>query len=369
MRGTQPISRDNAGAAPRSDDGRFRLIVGALFAVAAGTAATSVAKADEGGVSFWIPGFFGSLAAAPLQPGFAVTAIDYYDSVKAGADVARARDVTIRGFNTNLNVNINADLNSHIDFGFLIPSYTFEQRFLGGQSTVMLLAGVGHVRTTLEGTIAGSLGPFGFSRFGSITDQTTAPSDLIPLYTLRWNAGVNNFMTYVTADMPVGSYDRTSLANTGIGHYTLDGGVGYTYLDTQNGHELSAVAGFTNNYINPYTNYKNGVDFHLDWGASQFLTKQVFVGAVGYVYNQLTGDSGSGDHVGPFESRVVGVGPQVGYIFPFGNSQGYLNLKAYEEFDYHDRPHGYNAWLTFSISPPAPTPPPSATPRTMTTMK
>jgi hypothetical protein len=68
MSGTQPISRDNAGAAPRSDDGRFRLIVGVLFAVAAGTAATSVAKADEGGVSFWIPGFFGSLAAAPLQP-------------------------------------------------------------------------------------------------------------------------------------------------------------------------------------------------------------------------------------------------------------------------------------------------------------
>jgi hypothetical protein len=67
MRGTQPISRDNTGATPRSD-GRFQLIVGMLFAVAAGTAATSVAKADEGGVSFWIPGFFGSLAAAPLQP-------------------------------------------------------------------------------------------------------------------------------------------------------------------------------------------------------------------------------------------------------------------------------------------------------------
>jgi len=29
----------------------------------------SGAKADEGGVSFWLPGFFGSLAAAPQQPG------------------------------------------------------------------------------------------------------------------------------------------------------------------------------------------------------------------------------------------------------------------------------------------------------------
>ena len=30
--------------------------------------------ADEGGVSFWIPGFFGSLAATPQQPGFSARA-------------------------------------------------------------------------------------------------------------------------------------------------------------------------------------------------------------------------------------------------------------------------------------------------------
>src|SRR5262249_26488710 len=28
----------------------------------------TIATADEGGVSFWLPGFFGSLAAAPQQP-------------------------------------------------------------------------------------------------------------------------------------------------------------------------------------------------------------------------------------------------------------------------------------------------------------
>jgi hypothetical protein len=50
----------------------------------------------------------------------------------------------------------------------------------------------------------------------------------------------------------------------------------------------------------------------------------------------------SGDHVGPFESRVIGVGPQIGYIFPLGSYQGYLNLKGYGEFDAHDRPSGYN---------------------------
>jgi hypothetical protein len=71
--------------------------------------------------------------------------------------------------------------------------------------------------------------------------------------------------------------------------------------------------------------------------------------------------------VGPFESRVIGVGPQIGYIFPLGASQGYVNLKGYGEFDAHDRPHGYNAWLTFSISPAAPTTPASVSPRMMMT--
>jgi hypothetical protein len=337
--------------------------VGLAFLLGGLMTAPTRTLADEGGVSFWLPGLFGSLAAAPQQPGWQVTAMNYYDAVKAGGDVALSRDITIKGFTTKLNANINANLNSHIDLGLLIPSYVFAQPILGGQATVSMLTVVGNVDTTLQGQIAGTLGPFGFSKFGSITDNVTAAGDLIPIFSLRWNEGVNNFMTYVTGDLPVGQYDRTSLANTGIGHYAFDGGAAYTYFNPQSGHELSAIAGLTYNYINPYTDYQNGIDFHLDWGMSQFLSKQVLIGAVGYVYNQLTGDSGSGDLVGPFKSRVIGVGPQIGYIFPLGNYQGYLNLKGYGEFDAHDRPSGYNAWLTLSISPPAPTPPPSASPR------
>ena len=72
---------------------------------------------------------------------------------------------------------------------------------------------------------------------------------------------------------------------------------------------------------------------HFDWGASQFVTQQIQVGLVGYIYDQLSCDSGSGDHVGCFESRVAGVGPQIGYFFPVGGMKGYINLKAYAEFD------------------------------------
>jgi hypothetical protein len=102
---------------------------------------------------------------------------------------------------------------------------------------------------------------------------------------------------------------------------------GRHYFDPQTGHEFSAVIGATYNLINPATQYKNGIDGHLDWGASQFLSVSLQVGAVGYVYDRLTGDSG------PFESRVIGIGPQSGYLFPVAGMQGYVNLKAYGEFD------------------------------------
>jgi hypothetical protein len=89
----------------------------------------------------------------------------------------------------------------------------------------------------------------------------------------------------------------------------------------------------------------------------------VFVGLVGYAYQQLTCDSGAGDRVGCFESRVFGIGPQLGYIFPIGTThQGYLNVKGYKEFEAENRPEGWNVWLTLAISPAAEPPPPAHTP-------
>ena len=171
-------------------------------------------------------------------------------------------------------------------------------------------------------------------------------------------------MTYVTGDIPVGAYDPSRLSNIGIGHWVVDGGLGYTYFNPQTGHELTAVAGLSYNFINPYTQYQNGLDFHLDWGASQFLTKQFQVGLVGYLYDQVSCDSGSGDRVGCFESRVASVGAQLGYIIPMGAVQGYVNLKGYKEFDAANRPEGWNVWLTFVLSPAPPTSTASPAPMT-----
>lgn len=115
------------------------------------------------------------------------------------------------------------------------------------------------------------------------------------------------------------------------------------------GHEFSAVAGFT--YKNQY---QNGIDFHVDWGASKFLSKQVFVGVVGYYYQQITDDFGQTPILGGFRSRSSALALNSDIYSRSGTCRGYLNLKAYGELDAANRPSGWNTWLTFSISPMAP---------------
>ena len=251
-----------------SAPGRSRLQLAAALLCVAVCSSSNFARADDGGVSFWVPGFFGSLAATPQQPGFSLALIYYHSSVSAGGDVAFARQVN-RG--------------------------------------VSMLIPYGRVRANVDATLTGAVGPFGFTVSGSREDAVTGFGDLAPMFNVRWNAGVHNFMTYITGNLTTGRYDPTRLANLGIGHNAIDAGGAYTYFNPQTRHEFSATLGFTYNFENVHTDYQNGIDMHLDVGASQVLTKQLQVGLVGYWYNQLSCDTGTGDRVGCFESRVAGI--------------------------------------------------------------
>jgi len=197
-------------------------------------------------------------------------------------------------------------------------------------------------------------GPIVATRSGVLADSLTSYGDVVPTVSLRWNQGVNNYMVYATGDIPVGDYNPTRLANLGIGHGTIDAGGAYTYFNPATGNEFSATAGFTYNFKNPDTQYRNGIDFHFDWGAAHFVSKQVFIGLAGYAYQQITDDSGQNPILGGFRSRVLGIGPQIGYIFPMGDMQGFLGLRGYGDFDAANRAPGWSTWLTFAISPAAP---------------
>lgn len=336
------------------------------LALVVAAATPKASFADEGGVSMWLPGIFGSLAAVPQQqPGWSWMSTYYHTTVSAGGAVVRAREITIGNFPVNVTATVNANLKAKADIGLFSGTYAFATPILGGQASVGLMGIYGRNATSLNGTLTGAItlpggGIIPFARSDSISDSVSGFGDLFPQFALRWNAGVHNYMTYITGDVPVGTYDSTRLANIGIGHGAIDGGVGYTYFNPQTGHEFSAVLGFTGNFKNPDTQYQNGVDMHLDWGASKFVTKEALVGLVGYVYKEIGCDSGSGDRVGCFQSQVVGIGPQIGFIFPVGSMQGYLNFKGYGEFAADNRPKGWNTWVTLVLSPAGAPPPPTS---------
>jgi hypothetical protein len=317
--------------------------LGSLCALASVTQPQQ-AQADAGGLSFWLPGTFGSLAATPTMPGWAYETIYVHLDQSAGAGKNFVTSGGIRG-------SVVAGLNAQADVLIEGVTYTSAMPVLGGQAAVSLLTAPGNLDVGINATLTG---PLGNSISGSRSDNRTTLSDVFYQGTLKWNQGVNNEMVYIAGNIPSGTYDNSRLANLSFGFPAVDFGAGYTYLDQKTGHEFSVVGGVTYSAINPDLQYQNGIDAHLDWAASQFVTKDVLVGVVGYYFQQLTADSGPGATLGAFRGMAVGVGPQVGFLFPVGDYQGYLNIKGYADVAVENRPQGWSTWVTFAISPKAP---------------
>jgi len=331
-----------------------KLRIGCAITLAALVLYPDVSHADESGISFWLPGQEGSLAATPTTPGWSIGAIYYHTNVNATGAAAAAREFQVGRFSPTVNINLNVSLSGQGDLAFVAPTYTFATPLFGGQASMTLAGIYGRSAARIAGTLTAAAGPIVTTRSGFLEDALTSYGDLYPTFKLKWNSGVNNYMFYATGDIPVGDYNPSRLANIGTGHGAIDLGGGYTYLNPATGDEFSGVAGFTYNFKNPDTQYQSGIDFHFDWGVSHFMSKQVFVGFVGYAYQQITDDFGQPAVLGGFRSRIFGIGPQLGYIFPIGDNQAFLGVKGYGELDAANRPSGWNTWLTFSISEAAP---------------
>jgi hypothetical protein len=313
----------------------------ALFTLCIVAGSIGRANADAGGVSFWLPGTFGSLAAAPGVPGWAASTIYLH----AQSSAQGSKEFIQRG-------SVVAGLDARADAIVQGFTYTFATPVLGGQAAVSVLGAAGSVNAGIDATLTG---PRGNTISGSATDNRTTFADVFYQGSLKWNQGVHNEMVYVSGNIPSSTYDSSRLANLSFGFVAVDGGAGYTYFDPKTGREISVVGGMTYSFMNHDLQYRNGIDFHVDWGASQFVSKNVQIGIAGYFFQQLTGDSGAGATLGDFKGRVLGIGPQIGFLFPVNDGyQGYLNLKAYKDFAAENRPEGYTAWVTLAISPAAP---------------
>lgn len=310
---------------------RFVLYATAV-ALACGTAVS--VKAEEGGSGQYISGAFSSaLDLTPNLPGFAVgTDFIFYDG-----SFSASRTLPVAG-------RLVAGLDANVYVFDIAGAYTFTPKALGAHYTV----GVCVPYIWMDATANVGVGPL----TRTIRDSTSNISDiaLVPVG-LDWTFGQVqlNFQSVVYA--PTGDFVVGALANPGKNHWMFDQTIGASFMSEKTGTEVSGFFGYAVSTENSATNYRNGDIIHLEGTLQQFFplgskTTLLGVGANGFLYQQVTGDSGSGATLGDFKGRAAGVGPVVTLIHIKGKSAMSLQFKWLPELDAEKRLSG--DWFWFS---------------------
>ncbi|MGV6805745.1 MAG: SphA family protein [Ruegeria sp.] len=305
----------------------LKVLLGSLTILAA---SIQTAAADESGVSFWLPGQYGSFAALPPETGFSMPLMTYAYTGDVSAD---------RVFQSGNQLRLGLDT----DFvaQFIIPTYSPDTEIWGAQPAFSLAFLPSYNSASANATLG--------SASGSISDSVTGFGDLYPAAQLFWARGVHNYMAYFTGNIPVGNYDPNRLSNLGLGHAAIDIGGAYTYANPDTGWEFSVTGGVTYNFENSDTNYRNGTSLHLDMAASRFVSETTHVGLVGFAYQQVSDDTGQSPILGDTKSRTFGIGPQIGWFFGDPERPSYFNIRAYKEFATRYRVEGGGVFFTLSF--------------------
>lgn len=308
--------------------------------VAAVLASTSIAApeavhAAESAQGVYLLGNRGPLAGVTPPPGFYFGNQTYYYSGNLGGN-RTFQSGGIAAANVKLDFSAN----------FVTPIWVTPAEIFGGNLGFSVTipfgtpnVGAGAVLSTprIDRVIA-----------GRAHDANFNVGDIYLASFVGWHSGNVHWSTTVLGVVPSGSYETGQLSNISLNRPALDLSGALTYLDPVLGYELSVVPGITFNWINAATQYLTGTEFHLEWSASKYLSKDLSVGLVGYFYDQLTGDGGSGNRIGPFKGRATALGGQVGYTFKMGEIPVSTNVRFFRELDVRNRFAGTAVYLTIS---------------------
>lgn len=272
----------------RNFGGALTLLTSSLILMAIG----HTAQGAEGGGSHYLPGAVGDIfLALPPEPGLQVANVSWYQTGSMGSTLLEGR------------VRLGLETDTYINMTSL--TYTLDELVLGGRYTIGTAIPFGYA--TLDGALTGPLGgqlPF--------SDDSLALSDIAftPIM-LSWNLGPWSFRFSETIVAPTGAYSTSDsdIVNLGRNYWSFDTVGATTWFNPESGTELSVSAGIMVNTENPATNYKTGNEFHLDAVANQFVSPGFAIGLRGYIYEQLTPDSGSGATLGDYKSSSYGIGP------------------------------------------------------------
>lgn len=221
-----------------------------------------------------------------------------------------------------------------------------DQKILGGNIAFSVTAPIGWEDVSASAALSG---PGGTIAATNIESQDFNFGDPVLGATLGWHSGKFNWTIGTLVNVPIGYWELGNPSNIGFNHWGVDVNGALTWLDTSIGAELSTTAGFTFNFENPATNYTTGTEFHAEFAATKIVSQQFSFGLAGYLYDQITGDSGPGATLGAFEGQVAALGPAINYTFLLGQIPVSTNLKYFHEFNVRNRLSGDAGFLVVTM--------------------
>jgi hypothetical protein len=215
--------------------------------------------------------------------------------------------------------------------------------------------GVPYVWLEVEGQ-AQRIGPGGVP--GPVVNASDSANGVGELQLIPFMLGWTNIAPDLKVDArltvfaPTGEYEVGQLANVGKNYWTFEPGIMASWLSSKIGTEVSLYAGVDFNLENQDMDYTSGTSLHLDLTVAQHLPLLggfVGVGANGFYYEQISGDSGADALLGDFEGRTIGVGPVISYVRQIGKSQLLAELKWLPELDTNKRMEGDYVWFKLGV--------------------
>lgn len=180
-------------------------------------------------------------------------------------------------------------------------------------------------------------------------DYTGVGGLVVTPINLGWHLGQFNIMAYGNFYAPVGSYNPNRRLNTGLNRWALEPNLAVTWLQPQYGQEISLSLGYTVNFENPATQYRTGNEFHLEYFLGQHLPKGFALGLAGYIYEQVTADTGAGASLGAFHGETIALGPCLTFSGQIAGHAIGLNARYYNEVKVENRLDGQSFFLTLSL--------------------
>lgn len=301
---------------------------------------TMATRAEQGGSAHYLPGTTASfIDAFPGNPG-ALAVLNYFTYYDASAPANR--QLPLGGLLT-------AGIDATVYADTIAAVYQTPWEVAGGGLAFGMA--IPYVWVEIEGQ-AQRIGPGGTPGPVFATRDTAngiGDLTLIP-FILGWTNLLPDlkFDTRLSVFAPTGEYDVGQLANVGKNYWTFEPGIMASWLSSKIGTEVSLYAGVDFNLENQDMDYTSGTSLHLDLTVAQHLPLLggiIGVGANGFYYQQLSGDSGADAVLGDFEGHTLGIGPVLSYVRPIGQSQLLTEIKWLPELDVNKRMEGDFLWF------------------------